>query len=167
MERTQMSEICHKGAWHGLDLHEFDFNGRKCKMVKPDAAAPSRPWVWRAEYWDHEPQADIALVKKGFHVVFIDCTGMYGQPEQIKIWNDFYEMLVRDHKLSKKCALEGLSRGGLYSYKWAEANPDKVAALYGDAPVCSMKSWPFGPWVNDAKEAFRQQCLKAYGVSSL
>jgi pimeloyl-ACP methyl ester carboxylesterase len=41
-------------------------------------------------------------------------------------------------------ALVGLSRGGLYCYNWATANPDKVACIYGDAPVCDFKSWPGG-----------------------
>ncbi len=31
--------------------------------------------------------------------------------------------------LSKKVALEGMSRGGLIIYNWAIANPDKVAAM--------------------------------------
>ena len=38
----------------------------------------------------------------------------------------------------------GLSRGGLYCYNWAAANPDQVACIYGDAPVCDFKSWPGG-----------------------
>jgi len=45
---------------------------------------------------------------------------------------------------AEKPALIGLSRGGLYCYNWAIENPDKVACIYGDAPVCDMKSWPGG-----------------------
>jgi len=40
--------------------------------------------------------------------------------------------------------LLGMSRGGLYVYRWAAANPDKVGLIYGDAPVCDVKSWPAG-----------------------
>jgi pimeloyl-ACP methyl ester carboxylesterase len=36
--------------------------------------------------------------------------------------------------------MEGMSRGGLYVYSWAHQNPDKVAAIYADAPVCDIKS---------------------------
>jgi len=38
----------------------------------------------------------------------------------------------------------GVSRGGLYCYNWASQNPEKVACIYGDAPVCDVKSWPMG-----------------------
>jgi pimeloyl-ACP methyl ester carboxylesterase len=55
-----------------------------------------------------------------------------------------YKLLTETYGFSHKVALEGLSRGGLYCYNWAIANPDKVACLYGDAPVCDFKSWPGG-----------------------
>jgi hypothetical protein len=35
-----------------------------------------------------------------------------------------------------------MSRGGLIIYNCAVANPEKVAAIYGDAPVMDFKSWP-------------------------
>ena len=41
-------------------------------------------------------------------------------------------------------ALEGVSRGGLFVYNWAAANPQKVACIYCDTPVCDIKSWPGG-----------------------
>ena len=46
--------------------------------------------------------------------------------------------------MSKKVVLEAMSRGGIYAYNWAMRNPTKVAAVYADAPVLDMKSWPGG-----------------------
>ena len=61
---------------------------------------------------------------------------------------------------AKKAALVGLSRGGLYCYNWAVANPDKVASLYGDAPVCDFKSWPGGKGKGKgSKSLYRQRNL--------
>jgi alpha-beta hydrolase superfamily lysophospholipase len=37
-----------------------------------------------------------------------------------------------------------MSRGGVYIYRWAAAHPDRVAAVYADAPVLDLKSWPGG-----------------------
>ena len=56
----------------------------------------------------------------------------------------FYDELTGRHGLAKKTVLEGFSRGGLFAYNWAAANPEKVACIYGDAPVCDFKSWPGG-----------------------
>src|SRR5262249_39505174 len=43
----------------------------RCVVVAPKAAAPGRPWSWRGRYFDHEPQAEIELLKRGFHIGFI------------------------------------------------------------------------------------------------
>jgi len=43
-----------------------------------------------------------------------------------------------------KTVVEGFSRGGLFAYNWAAANPDKVSCIFGDNPVCDFKSWPGG-----------------------
>ncbi|NDF01217.1 MAG: alpha/beta hydrolase, partial [Verrucomicrobia bacterium] len=62
----------------------------------------------------------------------------------------------------KKAALVGLSRGGLYCYNWASANPDKVACLYGDAPVCDFKSWPGGKGKGKGSKGDWTLTLKVY-----
>ena len=33
--------------------------------------ADGKPWVWRARFFGHEPQFDIAMLK-GYHVVYCD-----------------------------------------------------------------------------------------------
>jgi pimeloyl-ACP methyl ester carboxylesterase len=69
---------------------------------------------------------------------------MLGSPAAVKHWNACYQEMTEKHGLAKKVALVGLSRGGLYCYNWAAANPDKVACIYADAAVCDFKSWPGG-----------------------
>jgi len=46
--------------------------------------------------------------------------------------------------LALKAAFIGISRGGLYAYRFASENSDKVAVIHGDAPVCDFRSWPGG-----------------------
>jgi lysophospholipase L1-like esterase/pimeloyl-ACP methyl ester carboxylesterase len=130
-------------GFYGFECANFKFNGRDCKVVKPKVVAKGRPWVWRARFWGHEPQADISLLERGFHVVYCDVAELFGNAEAITLWNSFYT-LMRQGGLNKKVALEGMSRGGVYVYNWALANPDKVACIYADAPVLDLKSWPGG-----------------------
>ena len=33
-------------------------------VVKPYAVASGRPWVWRARFWGHEPQTDLAMLER-------------------------------------------------------------------------------------------------------
>jgi hypothetical protein len=85
-----------KAAWHGFDRYDFlmdesDFtikpfkspagegnavktqvNGHlRCVVVVPKQAAAGNLWSWRGYYFDHEPQAEIELLKRGFHIGFI------------------------------------------------------------------------------------------------
>lgn len=132
------------GDWNGYAKHELSIAGKTVTVVVPKTAAAGRPWVWHGEFFGHKPAPDIALLGKGFHIVYMKINDMLGCPDAVKLWNQCYAELTTKYGLSAKPALVGLSRGGLYCYNWATANPDKVSCIYGDAPVCDFKSWPGG-----------------------
>ncbi len=132
------------GEWNGYAKHELMIAGKFVTIVAPKSAAAGRPWVWHGEFFGHKPAPDIALLGKGFHIVYMKINDMLGSPGAVKLWNECYAELTTKYGLSKKPALVGLSRGGLYCYNWAIANPDKVSCIYADAPVCDFKSWPGG-----------------------
>lgn len=133
-----------KSDWHGFDKYDFQVNGKNVLVVVPKEAAEGNPWVWHGEFFGHKPAPDIALLQKGFHIVYMSVPDMLGAPKAVEQWNGFYKELTENYGFAKKVSLVGLSRGGLYCYNWAAANPDKVACIYGDAPVCDFKSWPGG-----------------------
>ena len=155
-----------KTVWHGYDRYTFTHDGRKCDVVAPKQAASGRPWIWRARFWAHEPQTDLALLAKGFHLVYMDVANLFGSPQAVAHWNAFYKYLTSEHGLAKKAALEGMSRGGLIIFNWAAANPDKVACIYADAPVCDFKSWPGGKGKGKVAPGAWRACKKAYGFTS-
>lgn len=133
-----------RSEWHGYDRYDFQVDGRPVLVVAPRSPAPGKPWVWHGEFFGHKPAPDIALLGRGFHIVYMSAPDMLGSPAAVAHWNVFYDELTARYGLAKKAALVGLSRGGLYCYNWAIANPGKVACIYGDAPVCDFKSWPGG-----------------------
>lgn len=133
-----------RSKWQGFERYDFDVNGPMVTVVAPKTAAKGKPWVWHGEFFGHKPDPDVALLEKGFHIAYMRVSDMLGSPPAVKHWNAFYAVLTKQYGFNKKPALVGLSRGGLYCYNWAIANPDKVACIYGDAPVCDFKSWPGG-----------------------
>lgn len=145
-----------KSLYHSYDRYDFMFNGRPSIIVAPKFVAEGKPWIWRARFFTHAPQVDIALLGKGFHLVYTDVVDLFGSPKAVEIWDRFYEYLTETHGFAKKAALEGLSRGGLIIYNWAIKNPDKVFCIYGDAPACDLRSWP---------GVEREAMLKAYGFT--
>ncbi len=127
--------------WNGFEQRDFVVDGRKCLLVLPNTPAPGKPWIWRMEFFGHEPQGDIALLGKGFHVAYMNVENMYGAPVALDHMDKFHAHLTMQFGLASKTVLEGFSRGGLFAFNWAARNPDKVAAIYADAPVCDFKSW--------------------------
>ena len=152
-------------SFYGYECADFKFNGRNCKIVKPKWSAIGHPWVWRARFWGHEPQADIALLEHGFHIAYCDVAELYGNKEAVDLWNGYYTLL-KSAGLSKKAALEGMSRGAVYIYNWAAENPKKVACIYADNPVLDLKSWPGGKGKGPGSNNDWQIFKKDYGFTS-
>lgn len=133
-----------KGSYHGFHRYDFMVDGQNCIVVTPTEAASGNPWIWRAEFFDHRPEIDLALIKKGFHLAYMNVGNTFGCPSAMKHFDEFYKVLTEQYGFSKKPVLEGLSRGGLYVYNWGASHPDQVGVILGDNPVCDFKSWPGG-----------------------
>ena len=151
--------------WNGFHRRDFDVNGRTATLVSPKIALPGNPWIWRTEFFDAFPSVDIALLGAGYHVAYTDLSNLYGAPIALDAMDGFYAYLIQTEGLSQKSVLEGFSRGGLFALNWAARNPDKVAALYLDAPVCDFKSWPGGKGKGTGSPSDWQNCLNVYGLS--
>lgn len=152
--------------WFGFSRYDFEVDGKPALIVAPKQIAPGRPWVWHGEFFGHKPNPDLALLGRGFHVVYLSIPDMLGCPEAVRHWNTLYRELTQRYGLAAKPALVGLSRGGLYCYNWAIANPNQVACLYGDAPVCDFKSWPGGKGKGPGSPRDWQLVLERYGFKS-
>lgn len=152
--------------WHNFDRYDFKVDGHPVLVVAPTTPAPGRPWLWHGEFFGHRPEPDVALLEAGFHIAYMSIPNQFGSPTAVKHWNQFYETLTKEYKLSAKPALIGLSRGGLYCYNWAAANPSQVSCIYGDAPVCDFKSWPGGRGAGKGSPKDWQWVIDRYGFSS-
>jgi pimeloyl-ACP methyl ester carboxylesterase len=131
--------------WKGGDRHDFECDGRPATVVAPPGpAAPGRPWLWRGEFFGAFPAVDVALLRRGWHIAYLQCKDTFGSAETMGHWEAFHRLLTRRHGLESKPVLLGMSRGGLYVYRWASRRPETVGLIHGDAPVCDVKSWPGG-----------------------
>lgn len=133
-----------KTDWHGFDRYDFVISEatlqirpikafpregigaeapeqgmRRCIVIAPRQVAEGKPWSWRGCYWDYQPQAEIELLKRGFHIAYITT-----DPDPT--WEVWYNYLVHEHGLSPKPALIGMSRGGTNSFAWGTEHPDKI-----------------------------------------
>ena len=151
--------------WEGFNKLEFTVEGRKAFLIEPAKVALGNPWIWRTEFFGHEPQADLALLKKGFHVAYVDVQNLYGGPLAMTVMDAMHARVTTEHKLANKTVLEGFSRGGLFAINWAARNPEKVACIYNDAPVCDFLSWPGGNGRSKGSPSDWERLKKVYGFS--
>jgi pimeloyl-ACP methyl ester carboxylesterase len=142
-----------KTLWHGFDRYDFTIDPLTmeinpsvapvtegdvtdgdtsekipCIVVAPKRAAVGHLWSWRGDYWDHEPQAEIELLNRGFFIVYVN-------HNPGSTWDAWYSFLVNKHGFSKKPAFVGMSKGGVYAYQWAVGHPDQVGCIYADNPA--------------------------------
>lgn len=149
-----------RSSFYGYTCADFTFNGRACKIVQPKMPAKGHPWIWRARFWGHEPQTDIALLQQGFHVVYCDVAELLGNTTAIKAWDDFYTFIT-GAGLAKKAVMEGMSRGGVYVFNWAAVNPGKVGAVYVDNPLLNVPGWTEQFLTNPTKKNVMFDAFKA------
>ncbi len=151
--------------WHGYSEKIVSVYGFEGYVVIPPKPLPGGLWVWRASFPEYHPEAALSLLKNGFRLAYLDLPDTYGSPTAVAAWDKFYDRLTGDLGLSRRVALEAVSRGGLIAYNWAVQHPERVICVYAESPVCDIKSWPGGRGRNAGSPKDWQQALHAYGFT--
>ena len=151
-------------TWRGFRRFRFKVDGRTAWVVEPRAPAPGKPWTWCMEFPDAftERTGVPTLIEKGFHHLHIEVGNTFGSPPALRSFDAFYHA-VTNAGLAARGNLVGISRGGLYAYNWAARTPERVATIYGDAPVCDFKSWPGGKGTGKGSPSDWQKLIGDYG----
>ncbi len=125
--------------WYGYRRHNFVLDGCSGFIVEPPHPAEGLPWSWCIQW----PEAFVPrtpalkLLERGFHHVYLDVFSTFLNPSGVAKLEKFYAMLQALH-FHKKCALFGMSYGGLFSLRWMAEHPETVGVVWLDAPVCSL-----------------------------
>jgi pimeloyl-ACP methyl ester carboxylesterase len=152
-------------TWRGFSARQGELNGFNLKIVSPPLEKAGRPWIWKTEFLDAFPNADEELVRLGFYLVHLDVPDHFGSPKAVALGNALYDFVTGSFGFAPKTCLFGMSRGGLWAYNWAVANPEKVALIFGDNPVCDFKSWPGGLGKGPGGVEAWKKCLAIYGLT--
>ncbi len=154
--------------WHGFTRHHFTVDGCPCWVAVPRRPRPGNHWVWCTEW----PEAFTArtgterLLQEGFYHLHMQVGTMsLGSPAALAHMDAFYRHIVAKG-LNPHGTLTGVSRGGLYAYRFAAAHPERVICIYGDAPVCDFKSWPLGVTAGKRDEKSLKILMDLYGFKT-
>lgn len=154
-----------KDTQYGFEKHIFEYKKRKITILLPNDKNPNNKWVWRAEFFGAFDYVDRELLKDGWYVVHYDVKDMYGCDEAVKLMKDFHDYIVKSYALSKKAAIFGFSRGGLYSVNYTLTYPKDIGLLYLDAPVLDIRSWPAGYKNGEGAPDCWEECKGWYNLT--
>lgn len=154
------SHAAERATWKDLPKRTIEIEGHRGFVVAPASPAPGKPWVWRTSFPGFHAEIDEDLVRRGFHVAYLDVLSMLGADRALDLMDRFYARLRAEFGLAERPALEAVSRGGLHAYRYAARHPTRIACIYADTPVMDLKSWPLNQ--PDARGPL-QDALRHYG----
>lgn len=150
-------------TWKTFTRYDFTVDGCPCWVAVPPQPKPGNPWAWCMEFptaFDTRTGV-MKLVADGYYYVHMSVGNTFGCPSAQAHLDAFYRHITAKG-LSPKGTLIGVSRGGLYAYRFAAAHPERVVCIYGDAPVCDFKSWPAGKGKGCGSKGDWANLLKCY-----
>lgn len=129
-------------TWNGFKSERFVFEGKNCVIVFPGESNKTKNWCLKTEYWDAFPNMEIEMLKRGWHLAYIENKTHWCLDEDLDIKARFCDYLSKKYNLASKCVPVGMSCGGMFGVKFAAKYPEKVSVLYIDAPVINLLSCP-------------------------
>ena len=130
--------------WNGFRLLDFTFEGKQAFLVFPEKPNEDRNWLLKTECFGAFPEFELEMLKKGWHLAYIQNTTRWCLEEDLDAKKRFAEYLSKEYGLYEKCIPVGMSCGGIIACKFAAKYPQYVSALYLDAPVLNFLSCPAG-----------------------
>ena len=132
-----------------LGGQSFLLHGRHAFLMTPESeteAGEGKPWIFygptlnatpdKHESWMHQQFLDAGVAVAG-----IDVGEAYGSPHAFPHFEVLYQHMIKEG-FSRKPALLGRSRGGLWVSSWALEHPDRVAGIAGIYPVYDYTTYP-------------------------
>lgn len=150
-------------TWNGFQRIDFEFEGRPSIMILPDADKKCGKWLFKTEYFDAFPNFEIDMVKLGWCVAYIKNVTRWCLDEDLDLKKRFSDFIIKEFDLYDKCVPVGMSCGGLIGTKFAARYPERVSALYLDAPVLNLLSCPADMGIGES--GFFDEFTKATGVT--
>ena len=150
--------------WSNYKVKEFVFCERKAKIIYPNCE-PNGRMLLKPEYLDAFPNFDIAMLNRGYYLIFISHESRWAPDEETDIMAKFVLHCAEELSADKRCVIEGMSCGGLQGARLAEEYPELCAVLYLDNPVLNMLSmYGLGACNDPALPHFRCEIMNTFDV---
>ena len=125
----------------GFKCIEFSVHGRYARLICP-STEPNGKWLLKTEYPDAFPAFEIEMLERGYHVAYVENQTRWHVSADDDAKLALADYLKEKFGLADKCVPVGMSCGGLQAIYFAARYPERVAAMFIDAPVVNLLSCP-------------------------
>jgi len=149
--------------WFGYNLEHKEIFGRDAVIVYPKEGTENGKWALKTEYFGAFPDTEIKLLEKGYHIAHIATKTRWYIHEDNKAKAALAEYMHTKLGLSRRCAIVGMSCGGMQGIYFGAVYPEYVSCMYLDAPVVNLLSVVFGLGRTSASkdlEFFKRQFIE-------
>lgn len=151
--------------WNEFESKKFTFAERAAVIVYPNGV-PNGKMVLKLEYLDAFPGFDIAMLNRGYYLIFLSHRNRWASEEETRITADFVRYCATLLGADSSCILEGMSCGGLQAARFAQLYPELAAVLYLDNPVLNILSMAgLGACKEEDVKYFWREIVATYGVN--
>jgi len=154
--------MINNSMWNGFKQIEFEFEGKLATLVFPEKANESKNWTIKTEYKDAFPETEIALLKNGFHVAYLENVSRLAPKEDCDRKARFVKFLSEKYGLKDKCIPIGMSCGGAHAVRFAGYYPTLVECMFIDAPVLNYCDFPGKLGNTFCERVWENEFLKTY-----
>ncbi|MBQ3022943.1 MAG: hypothetical protein IJD91_06480 [Clostridia bacterium] len=148
--------------WFGFPEAEFMFEGRRATVVFPEKANMGKNWTIKTEYKDAFPETEIALLKEGFHVAYLENKTRFATKEDCDAKARFVKFIAKELGLKEKCVPVGMSCGGAHAVRFAGYYPDLIDCMFIDAPVLNYCDFPAAYGNEYREKVWEEEFIVAY-----
>ena len=130
--------------WNGFEMSRFELSGKKALVVFPKEGTANGKWLLKTEYFGAFPDTEIKLLEKGYHVAHIETKTRWYIEEDNQAKKELCDYMHEKLGLSRRCAIVGMSCGGMQGIYFGAKYPYLVSCMYLDAPGVDFLSVVFG-----------------------
>ena len=151
--------------WNDFNVEKLVFEGRNAAIIRPNCE-PNGYMLLKTEYLDAFPKFDIAMLERGYYLIFIWHRTRWASDEETDIMARFVRHCAKRLNASERCILEGMSCGGLQAARFAESYPELTSVMYLDAPVLNILSMAgLGECRVEETSSFWREISSTYGLN--
>ena len=152
-----------RSEWNGFERIDFVFKDREALLIFPKDDVKTDKWMLKTEYFGAFPSLEIDMLKKGYHLAYLKNRSRWGTDDDQEVKRDLADFFVKEFGLRRRCVCVGMSCGGLHAVYFAAKYPERVAAIYLDAPVFNLLSCPMG--LGKAHNGMVEEFIGATGMT--